>query len=371
MKDTSNANPQQQPSDTANSAATLNELTETQSKYHKDFLGLVLPRGPALEHPAAPLLMEYATNGCDAAIHTQWSMEMLEAAISRSAHPSALEPEPAVQLQTETLEKVDQGYAQLVAWDSIKHNPPPMLKISPIAAIPHKSWGYHMILNLSYGVTTGTICHPSVNESTSPDVAPMHAMNELGRVLPRLIYAIATAPDNSGPILFSKLDVKDGYWRMVITPEDEWNFTYILPKLTPDEPTQLVIPSCLQMGWCQSASYFCTASETARDVSETLADQPTGSLPAHPLEEYLLPPTFTTQTLTDTHAQAFLHLLEVYIDDFIQLAQCTDPAQLLHLTRAILHGIHSIFPPPSVTGGTEEDPVALKKLCQGDGLWDT
>jgi hypothetical protein len=63
--------------------------------------------------------------------------------------------------------------------------------------------------------------------------------------------------------------------------------------------------------------------------------------------------------------------LEVYIDDFIQLAQTTDKAQLLHLSRALLHAIHSVFPPPSITGGTEEDPVAMKKLLQGDGLWET
>ena len=80
---------------------------------------------------------------------------------------------------------------------------------------------------------------------------------------------------------------------MVVTPDDEWNFAYVLPKLTPYEATQLVIPSCLQMGWCQSASYFCAASETAHDVSDTLTKQPPGSLPAHPLEEYLIPPTFT------------------------------------------------------------------------------
>ena len=38
-------------------------------------------------------------------------------------------------------------------------------------------------------------------------------------VLPRLIYAVATALEAQGPILFSKLDIKDGYWRMVV-PED-------------------------------------------------------------------------------------------------------------------------------------------------------
>ena len=72
---------------------------------------------------------------------------------------------------------------------------------------------------------------------------------------------------------------------MVVDPDDEWNFAYILSKLMLDEPTQLVIPSCLQMEWCKSALYFCTTSETAQDVRETLAMQPTGSFLVHPLED--------------------------------------------------------------------------------------
>jgi hypothetical protein len=38
-----------------------------------------------------------------------------------------------------------------------------------------------------------------------------------------------------------------------------------------------------------------------------------------------------------------MRLMEVYVDDFIQLAQTTDPAQLEHLAWAILHGIPSMF----------------------------
>ena len=347
------------------------DLSKIQSKYPKQFVGLVLPRGAALDHPAAPMLLEFATHGCKAGIDTQWTTEMIEAAITRGAHPSALQPEPAKQLREETLEKVAQGYARLIPWDSIKQSPPQNLKISPIAAIPHKSRGYRMILDLSHGVSIGTTKYASVNECTSEEVAPNHAMAELGRVLPRLIYAVATAPEQKGPILFSKLDIKDGYWRMVVTPDDEWNFAYVLPKLQPNEPTQLVVPSCLQMGWCRSASYFCAASETARDVSQSLAEQRPGFLPEHPLETFLLPPTHQLANPESTAAWDFLHLIEVYIDDFIQLAQCTDPTKLLHISRAILHGIHSIFPPPTITGGNEEDPIAFKKLQQGDGIWDT
>ena len=70
-----------------------------------------MPSGPALEHPATPMLMEFATTGCDATIDTQWTMEMIKATITRDAHPSTQLPEPAAQLCQETLEKVDQGYA--------------------------------------------------------------------------------------------------------------------------------------------------------------------------------------------------------------------------------------------------------------------
>jgi hypothetical protein len=43
------------------------------------------------------------------------------------------------QLRLEVAEKVAAKQARLVAWDSIKHNFPPQLKVSPIAMIPHKS----------------------------------------------------------------------------------------------------------------------------------------------------------------------------------------------------------------------------------------
>ena len=77
---------------------------------------------------------------------------------------------------------------------------------------------------------------------------------------------------------------------MVVDPKNEWNFAYVLPKLSPNEPTQLVMPLCLQMGWCKSASYFCAASKTSHDVGDTLALTPIRPLPLHLLEHHLVPP---------------------------------------------------------------------------------
>ena len=69
-----------------------------------------------------------------------------------------------------------------------------------------------MVLDLSYGFTIRGVHHPSVNESTKPNVVPTHTLKELGHVLPCLIYTVATAPNNQGPVLLSKLDIKDRYW---------------------------------------------------------------------------------------------------------------------------------------------------------------
>ena len=75
-----------------------------------------------------------------------------------------------------------------------------------------------------------------------------------------------------------------------------------------------------------------------------------------------------------THAkrdpdEKLLHLLEVYIDDFIGMIQLTDEAELRHFTRSILRAINEIFPPPDVTKSVMGPPLAPKKL-EEDGPWE-
>ncbi len=93
-------------------------------------------------------------------------------------------------------------------------------------------------------------------------------MYELGRVIPRLIWAMAEAPDNGIPLLFTKIDLKDDYWRMIVDTDQVWNFAYVLPRLDDNEEIQLVIPNILQMGWSESSPFFCAATETARDIAD-------------------------------------------------------------------------------------------------------
>ena len=65
---------------------------------------------------------------------------------------------------------------------------------------------------------------PSVNQSSNPQEAPLHSMAQLGSVLPHLVHALATSPQENGPWVFMKLDIKDGFWRMVVPEKDELNF---------------------------------------------------------------------------------------------------------------------------------------------------
>ena len=43
--------------------------------------GLMRPRLRALQHPTAPLLREYASQGCPVDVGRDWSLEELEAAV--------------------------------------------------------------------------------------------------------------------------------------------------------------------------------------------------------------------------------------------------------------------------------------------------
>ena len=114
----------------------------------------------------------------------------------------------------------------------------------------------------------------------------------MGKALPRLIAAVAVSPAAGRDMVFSKLDIKDGYWRMSVKRGAEWNFAYVLPPVPGQalDDIDLVILSAVQMGWCESPMFFFAALETARDVADERCAKPLGSLPQHPLEEMMLLP---------------------------------------------------------------------------------
>ena len=185
-----------------------------------------------------------------------------------------------------------------------------------------------------------TVTQQSVNDSTVL-TAPTVPVKEIGKVLPRLLQYMRDTPAGLH-ILFSKLDISDGFWRLVVKEDDAFNFAYVLPQPA-GEPCRLVIPAAVQMGWVESPSLFCAVTESARDLTQHFADKNVPLPHDHVMDLMTVPEVpLRARTVTPTK------LLQVYVDDFCYAAtQSTDGSHLPKIRRAAVHGIHALFPPPT------------------------
>jgi hypothetical protein len=326
-------------------------------------LGLMWPTKYALTHDATPLLNTYSKDGCPVNCGPDWDIEQIKLLLKRGPHKSSTSKEAIRQLRKETEGKISNGYARVVRWGDIKNNIPKNLKISPVAMIPHKSRKFRCILDLSFKLQHKGKIYSSVNEETTKLAKP-EAMVQLGLSLKRIIHCMAK--NSTKPFKFAKLDIKDGFWRMAVSNENAWNFCYVLPtlrKLESDDDIELVVPNSLQMGWCESPPFFCSGSETARDVIQSLLKEE--KVPEHRMEMQMI------QEITEVELKLSntTTVVEVFVDDFIAATNNIGRKELQHISRCMLHGVHSVFPPPELTKHIGGDPVSQKKLDQGEGTW--
>lgn len=172
-------------------------------------------------------------------------------------------------------------------------------------------------------------------------------MHELGNIIKRIL-AIMEDSSQKNPFvdfMFAKLDIKDGFWRLVVNSDDSWNFCYTLPNEDPNTPlddTKIVVPNSLQMGWYESPPFFCAASEMGWDVIANLLNT---SLQSHLFKHRMLPKKFNNLPSTTADLTMFATLIKVYMDDNIDCIDTITKDHILRVTRVMLHGIHSIFPP--------------------------
>ena len=335
--------------------------------------GLMFPRTFATQHPAAPLLQDYADNGCPVDCGPDWSLQKILDLMQRGPHTSAKAKRAITQLREETKGKIANNYARIVKWGDIKSNIPKKLKISPVAMIPHKSKSYRCILDLSFSLFKKGQKYKSVNETTNR-LGKKEAMVQLGSSLQRLVAHLADNHHLDRPFKFTKLDIKDGFWRVRVNNIDAWNFCYVLPSLRPltsiDE-TELVVPNSLQMGWCESPPLFCSCSETARDVIDSIYGEH-DTLPPHRLEEAMLK-NLISENMINIPAPPMdtITVTEVFVDDFIGMTNNLELEHMQHISRSMLHGIHSIFPPPEITNHSGGDSISEKKIKKGEGTWES
>jgi hypothetical protein len=300
-----------------------------------------------------------------------WEWETVLAAVARGPHISAMDPENMETVHADIQYQVDAGFSRIVLWDDLKKLKPRKLKISPIAVVPQKDRRGRIILDLSFPVypeRTKACPRPDpvqqgVNKTTVK-LAPQAPVQEIGNVFRRVVTLMDSAALDE-VVMMTKIDLSDGFWRMLVEDGEQLNFAYVMPD-PPGSPIRIVVPDALQMGWQESPAYFCAATETARDIIQGLvADEV--ELPPHCFEEYMHPKKAAKRSKSDSPA----HGTYVYVDDFIGVAvESKDGTLLGRMTRGILHGIHSVFPSPAVTGHKGgKDPISIKKLERGDGQW--
>eukprot|EP00957_Ditylum_brightwellii_P180574 13755471-Ditylum_brightwellii.AAC.1 len=68
---------------------------------------------------------------------------------------------------------------------------------------------------------------PSTNDTTNKNAKP-EAIHQLGSSLKYFIAAMADTPDEL--FAFTKLNIKDGFWHLVVHPDNVWHFCYILSQ---------------------------------------------------------------------------------------------------------------------------------------------
>jgi hypothetical protein len=375
--------PTWQPEVETNNTATATEprlkhTTEHGPMFEAQGRKLMSPAACVSFHPFSETLSDWET-GVPVDCGDPWAWETIVAAVEKGAHKSATSDESIALIAEDVAYQVKAGYAEVVLWEDLCQHPPQNLKVSPLAVVPQRDRRGRMILDLSFAVRRGcgqrgrkrsregeAILQASVNDTTVR-IAPEGPVKELGNVLPRILDFMATVP-SSEHIHFSKMDLADGYWRMIVEPDARWNFAYVMPS-SPGEPVRLVIPRALQMGWNESPAYFCATTETARDVAQTWVDSNT-RLDEHPMEGFTTPTTPAKRQAATSRQQ---QMSAVYVDDFCLAAVEDASGTLLQRTaRATLHAIHSIFPPPHVTGTPDaKDPISEKKLAKGDARWNT
>jgi hypothetical protein len=205
---------------------------------------------PLLEvHPFTPTLKGWQ-HGIDVDCGLDWNWEVIEAAVARGPHPTATTPDAIALFKEDIAYQVKAGFSRMMLWEDLQWLCPTKLKILPVAVVPQTGRQGRIILDLSFpvyqevdGVVTAT--QESVN-STTVIKSPSIPVKEIGNVLPRMLQYMRDTPKGLH-ILFSKLDISNGFWRLIVQEYNSYNFAYVLLQEA-SEPCRIVIPATVQMG---------------------------------------------------------------------------------------------------------------------------
>jgi hypothetical protein len=170
-------------------------------------------QGLALKHEAADILKDWAQFGCPTNTGHELTLAEIQSAINQGPHKSALEQEALAHFAAEVWDKVKKGQERVVCWDNIKENHPRQLKVSPVVTICHKYCLYRSILDLSFALCLVDGGVVKLVNSTTQQLAPQGAIDQLGHSLNQIIHSFVDVADDE-KILMAKWDIQDGFQQL-------------------------------------------------------------------------------------------------------------------------------------------------------------
>jgi hypothetical protein len=276
-------------------------------------------------------------------------------------------------LREEMLDFIKKGFWLLLPYAELR--PLVNLIIHPIGVVPQQSRRPRIIVDYSfYGFNMETV-----------KLAPGEAM-QFGKTLERILHAIVEADPQYGPVHLIKVDIADGFYRVWLNSSDIPKLAVAVPALDGDTPL-LAIPLVLPMGWTESPPYFCAMTETVADIANERAaagwippphrlDSVADSIPdveVSPPAPRTSPPAvpIPTRTPNTRHRSRPLAEFEVFVDDFIGLAQGRPPTRTA-VRRILFHTLdEALRQLDEHDNPCRQEPASIKKLLKGDAYWAT
>ncbi len=193
----------------------------------------------------------------------------MEAAVAHGPHPTASTPDDIALFREDIAYQVKVGSCRVMLWEEIKWLRPGNLMILPVVVVLQVILRVCIILNLLFPVYQEINGIVTAVQASDNDTTILKAFStpvrETSKMIPWLLHYIEDMPA-SLHILFSKLDIRDGFWRLIVKEADSYNFAYIFPQAK-GIPCWIAVPVAVQMGWVKSPSLFCAVTESARDLT--------------------------------------------------------------------------------------------------------
>ena len=315
---------------------------------------------PWYAKPALPMTFHLPKHG--APVHLRmpnWNSSQVLDAILRGPHQSAHLYQDF--LFEEMGAMVAKGQWLVLPYEAVQHLP--NLWVSPIGVVPQHDHYPQTIVDYSYYFLNAETLDLSAPEAI-----------QFGRTLQCCLQAIMEADPRHGPVHMLKVDVSDGFYCIHVHPADIPALSVAFPSL--DGTPLVAFPLTLPMGWVNSPPLFCAAMEMASDLANLALQSQLPQLPKHCLDDCADSPDTTLpfslsgeeihSTCPPCHKPPIAYN-DVYVDDFITLAQGT-PHRQHQVCRNLFQCINQVFHPLSPNNPSScQEPILVKKLLKGEG----